>query len=93
MRLAADAARAKGSRVCADLLECPRERLDVGVGQVTREVLLDCMAMVPARCLKRPTALVGEDDKERPPVVLGSLAAYEAGLFHAVTTRVKPLLL
>ena len=84
MRLAADAARAKGSRVCADLLECPGERFDVGVGQVTREVLLDCMAMVPARCLQRPTALVGEDDKDRPPVVLGPLAAHEARVLHAV---------
>jgi hypothetical protein len=84
IRLAAYAARAKRSRVSADLLECPGERLDVGVGQVTREVLLDRKAMVQARCLQRPTALVREDDQERPPIVLGPLAAHEARLFHAV---------
>ena len=68
----------------ADLLECPRKRLDVGIGQVPREVLLDRMAVVPARCLQGLAAIVGEDDEKRPPIVLGPLAAHEACLLHAV---------
>jgi hypothetical protein len=68
----------------AHLLECPGERLAVGVGQVTRKVLLDPMPMVPAGCLHRLAALVREDDEERPPIVLGPLAAHEARVLHAV---------
>ena len=53
--------------MCADLLECPRKRLDIGIRQVTRRVLLDRKTMVPARCLQGPAALVCENDQARPP--------------------------
>ena len=57
---------------------------DVGVGQVTRKVLLDRMAMVTASRLHRLAPLVCEDDEKRPAIVLGPLTAHEARLFHAV---------
>jgi hypothetical protein len=46
--LVADAARPEGSGVSADLVECARERLDVGLGEVAGEVLLDRVSVVEA---------------------------------------------
>ena len=48
----------------AQLGEGPVERLDVGIGEVAREVLLDAVPMVEPRLLHRRPALVGEDDED-----------------------------
>src|SRR5436190_23622582 len=63
LRLASDASRAEGAGVGADLLERAGQRLDVGVGEVAGEVLLDCVPVVAARFFHRGAALVGEDDE------------------------------
>ena len=48
----------------AEFLECADECLDVGVGEVAREVLFDRMPVVAARSLHRSAAHVGEDDED-----------------------------
>ena len=77
----------------ADLLERAGERFDVAVCELAREVLVDRVPVVAARSLQRLAALVGEDDEDRPAVVLGADAADEASPSIRSTTRVKPLLL
>jgi len=70
--------------VDTEFLERASERLDVGVGEVAREVLFDCVPVVPASLLHRDAPLVGEDDEDRAPVVVGADALDEAGLFQTV---------
>ena len=62
--LDADSPWAERARMRADLLECARERLDVGVGEVAREVLFDRVSVVAAGLVDHGTALVGEDDED-----------------------------
>jgi hypothetical protein len=62
--LAADASRAEGAGVGADLLERAGERLDVSVGEVAGEVLVDRMPVVAAGSLHPGAALLGEDDQD-----------------------------
>ena len=68
----------------ADLLEGAGERLDVGVVEVAREVLLDPVPVVPAGALERLAPRVGENDAHRSAVVLGPHAADEIGGLHAI---------
>jgi hypothetical protein len=57
--LVADASWPEGSGVSAELVECARERLDVGLGQVAGEVLLDRVSVVAAGLVDLDAALVG----------------------------------
>ncbi len=68
---------AEGAGVSAELVERARERFDVGVAEVTGEVPVDCIPVVPASVLQFFPSLVGE---------------VEASSMRS-TTRVKPLLL
>ena len=77
----------------ADLLEGARERFDVCVGEVLREVSFDSVSVVAAGALQRLGALFGEDDEDRAAVVFGADAADETLSSIRSTTRVKPLLL
>ncbi len=68
----------------ADLLEGPGERLDVGVVEVAREVLLDSVPVVLPGALEGDTPGFGEDDEDRPAVVPGPHASDEIGGLHAI---------
>ena len=82
--LAADAAGAEWAGVGADLFEGAGEGFDVGFGEVLGEVSFDSVSVVAAGVFHRLGALVGEDDEDRAPVVLGADAADESGFFHPV---------
>jgi len=84
LALAADAPGAEWASVGADLLERAGERFDVAVSEVAGEVLADRVPVVAARLLHRLAASVGEDDEDRPAVVLGADAADEASLSHPI---------
>ena len=64
MLLTADAAEAE-RRACALTFSRSRERLDVGVGEVSREVSLDPVAVVATGVFHRLGALLGQDDEDR----------------------------
>jgi len=70
--------------VGTDLLERSGERLDVGVRQVTREVLFDSVPVEAPRALHHLAALVGENDEDRAAVGVRADAADEAGLFESI---------
>ena len=61
-----------------------REGSDVRVGQVPGEVSVDAVSVVEAGALHRLGALLGQEDEDRAPVVLGADAADEPSLLHAV---------
>src|SRR5436190_10962809 len=82
--LAADAPWAEGTGVGAELFERPGQGLDVGVGEVAREVLFDPVPVVAASPLHRTAALVRQDNEDRAAVVLGTDALDEASFFHSV---------
>jgi hypothetical protein len=60
------------------------ERLDVPVGEVAGEVLFDSVTVVSARTFHRLATVVGEQDEDRPTVVLRADTADETGRPHAV---------
>src|SRR5439155_247901 len=82
--LAADAPGAKWAGVRADLFEGAGEGFDLVFGQVLREVSFDPVSVVAAGAFHRLGAVVGENDEDRAPVVLGANAADEPCLFHPV---------
>lgn len=70
--------------MAADLLEGACERLDVGVGEVLGEVPVDSIPVVAAGLVQLFGARVGQNDKDRTPIVRGVDAADEPPLFHSV---------
>src|SRR5947207_4970420 len=62
--LAGDPAMAEAAGVSAELVERARERFDVGVAEVTGEVPVDCIPVVPASVLQFFPSLVGEADED-----------------------------
>ncbi len=70
--------------MCADSFKSPRENLDVGVGEVLREVPFDSIPVVAAGLAQLFGARVGQDDQDRTPILRRPDAADEPTLLHSV---------